>query len=288
MSKPSANIYVIKLSSFLSSRNKSFLLFLQKNLTKYRIGRSRRRIVFIFIFLLIIFVIPFIYKPSKIETVLLSLTVPALLGYIFYLDQKHLDKIYEYKFKTYIDTLESMSHYYKIPTLFLTDNMVNLEELKHASPQNNISSAMLLLSNNASYMAMSKLSSMILEKTLKLTLLLEKNISIKNTKQESFRKFYGLLDKSKLSCKSKINMDPEADIVTPVSNKISIMTEALVVIKEINALTIELANEMRKDLELEGISEDQKKIMAKSLDDSVNGLFNFLRSLINQISERFT
>lgn len=247
-------------------------------------GRSNKRIFYSFILIIFILAI-FLYSGSKSLAGILTIALPAFLAYIFYLDQKRIEKITEYKFNIYIETIRAVSFYYRIPALFINGDASKIEELKNTIPQDNLSSAMILISNDHAYIAMSRLSRMILEKTLSLILLLEKDLNFKNTKRKSIQEFYRMLDKSKLSLKSKYEIEQKDSLDYPVIKKFALMAEALITVKEINGLTIDLANEMRKDLEMDEISEDQKVTMIQSLDESVDKLFEFLQSLIKQIGE---
>ena len=247
-------------------------------------GRSKKRIFYSFILIIFILAI-FLYSGSKSLAGILTIALPAFLAYIFYLDQKRIEKIAEYKFNIYIETIRVVAFYYRIPALFINGDASKIEELKNTIPQDNLSSAMILISNDHAYIAMSRLSRMILEKTLSLILLLEKDLNFKNAKRKSIQEFYRILDKSKLSLKSKNEIEQIDSLDYPVIKKFALMAEALITIKEINRLTIDLANEMRKDLEMDEISEDQKVTMIQSLDESVDKLFEFLQSLIKQIGE---
>ncbi len=251
---------------------------------KIRYSRSKKRILYSLGLMIIILTI-FLFSRSRDLDGVLVLVLPAFLAYIFYLDQKRIEKLSEYKFQVYMETIKTVSYYYRVPALFLSDNISEIKEFRNLIPQDNITSSMILVSNSSSYIAMSKLSRTILSKTLNLLLILEKGLTIKNAKKKSIDEFYKKIDKSAISIKTLNEIDKNNDPFESLTNKFSILSEALITIREINQLIIELANEMRKDLELDEIPEDQRRFMVKSLDESVNKLFEFLQSLLKQFSE---
>ena len=219
----------------------------------------------------------------------LAVFVSGLIGYGAFLDEKRFEKLYDSKLGLYRKMLSEILYVQKLPALFLASDTNNLpiEELKSAVKDVNSSLNMLLVSNVASYSALSSLDRKVREKLYSLILLfIEVNrIGAPDNWKVKDSVFYGSLDKSKFSLGSLKDFDSVDSVVSAFSSKLQMYVQVMLAMIEFNDLLVDLVNEMRKDLEIGYFTEPEIDKIKKEFIVSVNETFDFMRELIKQFSK---
>jgi hypothetical protein len=223
-----------------------------------------------------------------------TIVLTALIGYVFYLDQKRFETLYNSKISLYREMLCEIMYVYKLPVIFLKNdgNVLDFEDIK--ASLNNASSRlnMLLVSNKESYAALSRLDKEVQEQLFSLTLLLVKlnQVGAHVNRKVTDSDFYRLLDKSGFSLRSNMAID-FADSANSVdfavkafSEKLQMYLQVVFALKAFNDLVIGLVNEMRKDLEIGHFSDDELQKIENEFKDSISGSFDFIGKLMKQVA----
>ena len=186
----------------------------------------------------------------------------GLIAYIFYLDQKKLEKIYEAKLSTYQEMLRELSVNYKLPLTILKagidiENNIGFSELsKDRSLAPSSSLLMTLLASREASIALSAINKKIQDVVFSMTLLIVKG-------------------------KQGISKSDSFEI--KIKYYLGLYLESLKSLRELHKLNIKLINEMRNDLELGVIEQQDVEKLTESFDATVNESFKFLTDMVDSL-----
>lgn len=257
-------------------------------LKQFFAGRYRRRIIVIAILLCVMLISSLIINKNAAKVVLpiFAVFISGIIGYGALIDEKRFEKLYNSKLEVYRNVLSEIGNIQKIPVLFFSfdADKLPLEELRTEVKNANSNLNMFLVSNVGSYSALSALNRKVQEKLYLLILkFTEANkIGATNNRKMKDGDLYNSLDKSKLSLKSIRDIESFDSTISDVSSKLDMYVQVMLIMNEFNVLLIDLANEMRNDLEIGSFSDIDIDSIKKEFAFSINENFEFARKLINQ------
>lgn len=202
----------------------------------------------------------------------LPLLLSALVAYIFYLDQKKLEKVYEAKLNLYQSMLMELSRNYNIPIkmlkIFINSDAkkIDLSDLSQA-PEFSLESnnlVMTLLASNRAVSVLTDIYRKIQEVMFSMTLL-------------AFKKRIGV------ELKEDKEDENSSEIISGFKYLLDLYLKCIISLKELHDLNILLINEMRNDLEIGLIRAGDIKKISESYAASVEETFNFLKALIDEV-----
>lgn len=261
-----------------------------KHLKRFFIGRYSRRMIAVIILLAAIILLVFILNEDALKVVapVFALFISGIIGYGAFIDEKRFEKLYDSKLDLYRKVLSEILYVQKLPASFLTSdaNKLPIEELKSAAKDVNSSLDMLLVSNVASYSALSSLDKKVREKLYSLILLFTEinKIGAPDNRKLTDSVFYESLDKSKFSLESLKDKDIDSvdSVVSVLSSKLQMSVQVMLAMKEFNDLLVDLVNEMRNDLEIGCFTELEIAKIKNEFISSVNETFDFMGKLFKQ------
>lgn len=202
----------------------------------------------------------------------LPLLLSALVAYIFYLDQKKLEKVYEAKLNLYQSMLMELSRNYNIPIkmlkIFINSDAkkIDLSDLSQA-PEFSLESnnlVMTLLASNRAVSVLTDIYRKIQEVMFSMTLL-------------AFKKRIGV------ELKEDKEDENSSEIISGFKYLLDLYLKCIISLKELHDLNILLINEMRNDLEIGLIRAGDIKKISESHAASVEETFKFLKALIDEV-----
>jgi len=208
----------------------------------------------------------------------LPLLLSALVAYIFYLDQKKLEKVYEAKLDLYQSMLMELSRNYNIPVkmlkIFINSDAkkIDLSDLSQA-PEFSLESnnlVMTLLASNRAVSVLTDIYRKIQEVMFSMTLL-------------AFKKRIGVELKEDKEDKEDKDDENSSEIISGFKYLLDLYLKCIISLKELHDLNILLINEMRNDLEIGLIRAGDIKKISESHAASVEETFKFLKALIDEV-----
>ncbi|WP_139138575.1 hypothetical protein, partial [Acidithiobacillus thiooxidans] len=130
--------------------------------------------------------------------------ISGIIGYGAFIDEKRFEKLFDSKLYIYRKVLSEIWNIQKLPAIFLTSDSddIPIEELSAALKDMNNSLNMLIVSNDATYSALSILNEKVRNKLYSLSLKFTEINGVINNQKLTDGLLYKSLDKSKLSLKS--------------------------------------------------------------------------------------
>lgn len=255
------------------------------------IGRYKRRMLAVISLLITLISLVFIINKNALTVVapVFAVFISGIIGYGAFIDEKRFEMLYNSKLDMYRKVLSEIWTVQKLPVLFLTSDAdkIPIDELKNTVKEVNNNLDMLLVSNVVSYSALSSLNKKVQEKLFFLILKFTEinRIGARNIRNLTDGEFYKSLDKSKLSLKSLKEIQSVDSNILTLSSKIDMYSQVMPAMKEINDLLIDLANEMRNDLENGRFSELEIANIKREFDTSIGDSADFLKNFIQQVLE---
>lgn len=222
------------------------------------IGRYKRRMLAVISLLVTLISLVFIINENALTVVapVFAVFISGIIGYGAFIDEKRFEKLFDSKLYIYRKVLSEIWNIQKLPAIFLTSDSddIPIEELSAALKDMNNSLNMLIVSNDATYSALSILNEKVRNKLYSLSLKFTEINGVINNQKLTDGLLYRSLDKSKLSLKSIKEIQSVDSSRSILKLKIDLYFQVMHAMKEFNDLLVDLANEMRNDLEIGKLS----------------------------------